>query len=207
MSFNIVASTTAVDEGGSVTFTISSVGLPDGAYYYTLYEEIGSSITGDDFTSVTPLDGSFNITGGTASLTFTAAEDLTTEGEDKFKLQVKAGSASTEILGESPLVTIGDSSQAVGQFANGITFGPVQVNRDDTNPGYESDWYAICDLDNVPDGSSIALFIDDSGSMSQATVQASYDKFVAKLNERNITITTVTNSNEDWITPFLVNFP
>lgn len=207
MSFNIVASTTAVDEGGSVTFTISSVGLPDGAYYYTLYEDIGSSITGDDFTSITPLDGAFNITGGTASLTFTAAEDLTTEGEDKFKLQVKAGSASTEILGESPLVTIGDSSQAVGQFANGITFGPVQVNRDDTNPGYESDWYAICDLDNVPDGSSIALFIDDSGSMSQATVQASYDKFVAKLNERNITITTVTNSNEDWITPFLVNFP
>ena len=207
MSFNIVASTTAVDEGGSVTFTISSVGLPDGAYYYTLYEDIGSSITGDDFTAITPLDGSFNITGGTASLTFTAAEDLTTEGEDKFKLQVKAGSASTEILGESPLVTIGDSSQAVGQFANGITFGPVQVNRDDTNPGYESDWYAICDLDNVPDGSSIALFIDDSGSMSQATVQASYDKFVAKLNERNITITTVTNSNEDWITPFLVNFP
>lgn len=206
-TINITESSTSVDEGGSVTFTISGSNIPDGTYYYTIYEDIGSSITGDDFTAITPLDGSFNIVGGTASLTFTAAEDLTTEGEDKFKLQIKAGSASTEILAESNLVTIGDSSQAVGQFASGITFGPVQVNRDDTNPGYESDWYAICDLDNVPDGSSIALFIDDSGSMTQATVQASYDKFVAKLNERNITITTVTNSNEDWITPFLVNLP
>ena len=43
--------------------------------------------------------------------------------------------------------------------------------------------------------------------MTQANVQASYDAFVAKLNEKNITITTVTNSNEDWITPFIVDLP
>ena len=43
--------------------------------------------------------------------------------------------------------------------------------------------------------------------MTQATIQASYDAFLAKLNERNITITSVTNSNEDWITPFLVDLP
>jgi len=40
-----------------------------------------------------------------------------------------------------------------------------------------------------------------------STVQASYDKLVEKLNERNITITSVTNSDEDWITPFLVDLP
>ena len=70
-----------------------------------------------------------------------------------------------------------------------------------------TDWYKICKIDDLPEGSSIALFIDTSGSMTQATIQASYDKFVAKLNEKNITITTVTNNNEDWITPFLVNLP
>jgi hypothetical protein len=43
--------------------------------------------------------------------------------------------------------------------------------------------------------------------MSQSTIQASYDAFVAKLNEKNITITTVANSNEDWITPFIVDLP
>ena len=60
------------------------------------------------------------------------------------------------------------------------------------------------DIDSLPEGSSIALFIDGSGSMTQANVQASYDAFVAKLNAKNITITTVTNSDEVvgliWVT-------
>ena len=104
-------------------------------------------------------------------------------------------------------VTINDTSRAVGSNANGLTFGPVQVNRDGGVEANASDWYTICGLDNVPDNSSIALFIDGSGSMTQATVQASYDLLLSKLNARGITITTVTNTNEDWITPFLVNLP
>ena len=99
------------------------------------------------------------------------------------------------------------SPKDVGSNANGLTFGPVQVNRDNGNAALASDWYAICGLENVPEGSSIALFIDNSGSMTQATVQASYELLVSKLNARGITITTVTNSNEDWITPFLVDLP
>lgn len=43
--------------------------------------------------------------------------------------------------------------------------------------------------------------------MTQATIQASYDLLVEKLNAKNITITSVTNPNEDWITPFLVDLP
>ena len=65
----------------------------------------------------------------------------------------------------------------------------------------------ICKIDDLLEGSSIALFIDTSGSMNMGTIQASYNKFVAKLNEKNITITTVTNNSEDWITPFLVDLP
>ena len=41
--------------------------------------------------------------------------------------------------------------------------------------------------------------------MNMRTVSQSYDKLVQKLNERNITIITVTNSNEDWIAPFLTD--
>ena len=43
--------------------------------------------------------------------------------------------------------------------------------------------------------------------MTQATVQASYDLLLSKLNARGITITSVTNTSEDWITPFLVDLP
>ena len=202
---NITESSTFVDEGGSVTFTISGSNIPDGTYYYTIYEEEGT-IAATDFNPES-LNGSFSVSNNSGSLTITLANDLSTEGTDKFKVQIRIGSITGTIVAESNIITIGDTSKGVGSAANGLTFGPIQVNRDDSNPGNESDWYAICDIDNIPDGSSIALFIDGSGSMTQATVQASYEKFVAKLNERNITITTVTNTDEDWITPFLVNLP
>ena len=67
------------------------------------------------------------------------------------------------------------------------------------------DWYDICSLDQLPEGGKVAIFIDTSGSMNMRTVSQSYDKLVQKLNERNITIITVTNPNEDWIAPFLTD--
>ena len=202
---NVAESATSVDEGGSVTFTISGSNIPDGTYYYTIYEEEGT-VASTDFNPAN-LNGSFSVSNNSGSVTITIAEDITSEGPDKFKIQIRAGSISGTVIAESNAITINDTSRTPGSTANGLTFGPVQVNRDDSNPGNESDWFAICDIDTLPEGSSIALFIDTSGSMTMATVQASYDAFVAKLNAKNITITTVTNSNEDWITPFLVNLP
>ena len=202
---NVSESATSVDEGGSVTFTISGSNIPDGTYYYTIYEEEGT-VASTDFNPAN-LNGSFSVNSNSGSITITIAEDITSEGPDKFKIQIRTGSISGTVIAESNAITINDTSRTPGSTANGLTFGPVQVNRDDSNPGYESDWFAICDLDTLPEGSSIALFIDTSGSMTMSTVQASYDKFVAKLNEKNITITTVTNSNEDWITPFIVDLP
>ena len=202
---NVSESATSVDEGGSVTFTISGSNIPDGTYYYTIYEEEGT-IASTDFNPAN-LNGSFSVSNNSGSITITIAEDITSEGPDKFKIQIRTGSISGTVIAESSAITINDTSRTPGSTANGLTFGPVQVNRDDSNPGNESDWFAICDIDTLPEGSSIALFIDTSGSMNMTTVQASYDKFVAKLNAKNITITTVTNSNEDWITPFLVDLP
>ena len=208
---NVSESATSVDEGGSVTFTISGSNIPDGNYYYTIYEEEGTIVSSDFNTSAgfdpVNLEGLFSVNNNSGSITINISEDITSEGPDKFKIQIRTGSTSGTVIAESNAITINDTSRSPGSTANGLTFGPVQVNRDDSNPGYESDWFAICDIDTLPEGSSIALFIDTSGSMTMATVQASYNKFVAKLNEKNITITTVTNSNEDWITPFLVDLP
>ena len=46
------------------------------------------------------------------------------------------------------------------------------------------------------------MFIDNSGSMTTAVVQASYDLLVSKLNARGITFITVENGTEDWISSF-----
>ena len=134
-------------------------------------------------------------------------DDFITEGIESFYVEFRYTSSMNVILATSPTITINDSSRSPGSSATGFTFGPVIVNRDGGTAANATDWYKICKIDDLPEGSSIALFIDASGSMTLQTVRASYDAFVAKLNEKNITITTVTNSAEDWITPFLVDLP
>ena len=204
-TFSVAESSTFVDEGGTVTFTVTGSNIPNGTYYYSIEQESGI-ITASDFNPAS-LTGSFNISSNTGTFTITIADDFTTDGTDSFSVDVRRGSVTGTVVASSNTITINDTSRNVGSSSNGLTFGPVQVNRDNGNAANTSDWYTICDLDNVPDGSSIALFIDGSGSMTQAVVQASYELLVSKLAARNITITTVTNSQEDWITPFLVDLP
>lgn len=76
-----------------------------------------------------------------------------------------------------------------------------QVIRDNGTPP-TSDWYTICGIDQLPDGSKLALFIDTSGSMRLDTVRASYNLFKQKIQARNMSIIEVFNGNENWILPF-----
>jgi hypothetical protein len=202
----VVPSATTVNEGGSVTFTITGTNIPDHSSRYRAYI-IGSASIGDDFTNTGSSFKSFGITNNTGSVTLDVKDDFLSEGIESFYVEFRYNSATSNLLATSPTITINDTSREPGSAANGFTFGPVQVNRDNGQVSNTTDWYKICNIDDIPDGSSIALFIDTSGSMTQSTIQASYNEFLAKLNERNITITSVTNSNEDWITPFLVDLP
>lgn len=88
------------------------------------------------------------------------------------------------------------------QDAGAQFIGPIHVNRDQGNVALRSDWYALCSLDELPMNGSIALFIDNSGSMTTGTVQASYNYFIERLQERGISVVTVENGDEDYITPF-----
>ena len=200
----VTASSTTVNEGGSVTFTINGTNIPDHSSKYRAY--FVGSVSGDDFTNISSFK-SFGITNNTGSVTLNLSDDFITEGIESFYVEFRYNSATSNLLATSPTITVNDTSREPGSAANGFTFGPVIVNRDDGNPDNITDWYKICNIDDLPEGSSIALFIDTSGSMTMGTVQASYNAFLAKLNERNITVTSVTNNNEDWITPFLVDLP
>ena len=202
----VVPSATTVNEGGSVTFTITGTNIPDHNTRYRAYL-IGSVSTPDDFTSTGSSFQSFGITNNTGSVTLDVKDDFLSEGIESFYVEFRYNSATSNLLATSPTITVNDTSREPGSAADGFTFGPVLVNRDNGNPDNITDWYKICNIDDLPEGSSIALFIDTSGSMTMGTIQASYDAFLAKLNEKNITVTSVTNSNEDWITPFLVDLP
>ena len=206
-TYSVTPSVTSVNEGSTVTFTVTTTGVPNGTILYWTTSQVSGTISASDFSDVA-LNGSFTINSNTGTITRTISADRSTESVPEiFQLQIRRSSTSGTIVATSDSVTINDTSKNVGSSSNGLTFGPVQVNRDNGNTALASDWYTICRLENLPDGSSIALFIDGSGSMTQATVQASYNLLVSKLNARGITITTVTNDYEDWITPFLVDLP
>ena len=202
----VTASSTTVNEGGSVTFTINGTNIPDHSSRYRAYI-IGSASIGDDFINAGSSFKSFGITNNTGSVTLYLKDDFITEGIESFYVEFRYNSATSNLLATSPTITVNDTSREPGSAANGFTFGPVIVNRDNGNPDNITDWYKLCNIDDIPDGSSIAVFIDTSGSMNMSTIQASYDAFLAKLNARNITVTSVTNSSEDWISPFLVDLP
>ena len=200
----ISQSATTLNEGDLVNFTVSTTGYASGTTFWWDIEST-SGITAADFND-NQLSGYFSInSSGQAVVSKQLTQDLSTEGIEKFKLNVRSGANTGPIILTSSEIIVNDTSVNIGANANGKTFGPVNVNRDDGNSANSSDWYTICGLDNIPDGSKVAIFIDTSGSMTMSTIQASYDLLLSKLNARGITIISVTNQNEDWITPFLTD--
>ena len=200
----ISQSATTLNEGELVNFTISTTGYATGTTFWWDIEST-AGITAADFND-NQTSGYFSInSSGQAVVSKQLVQDLTSEGIEKFKFNVRSGANTGPIILTSSEIIVNDTSVDIGSNANGKTFGPVNVNRDGGGTNATSDWYTICGMDNLPDGSKVALFIDTSGSMTMSTIQASYDLLLSKLNARAITIISVTNSNEDWITPFLTD--
>ena len=198
MIATVTQSSTELNEAGTVTFTVTTTGLSNGTQlYFSTDDEVDGTIKEEDFTDNT-LTGICTITNNTGSVVRTVSRDRTTEGTERFLIQIRETSSTGSIVGVSTLIRINDTSIAPGQNATGKIFGPIQVNIDNGVVTSKSDWYSICNLSNLPEGSKVAIFIDDSNA-----TKASYDALVAKLNERNITVITVTDTNEDWITPFI----
>ena len=223
--FDVTTDKTLVNEGDDLTVTFGnprhpvtgiSTFMPDGPVYATLEAVSGTFPIGvnnipEDFSypwadlKSLVQTGYRSGYGNSSTFTIPVYADFLKEGLEVFYVAIRGGSYTNPIIARSADITINDKSTEPGSKANGLTFGPVIVNRDDGVVANATDWYKICNIDDLPEGSSIAMFIDDSGSMSEATVQASYNKFIAKLAEKNISIITVTDSNEDWITPFLTD--
>ena len=97
-------------------------------------------------------------------------------------------------------------------WADEVTAGTAfryQVNRDGETTDGRSDWWDLIGADVLPSGAKIALCVDNSGSMTVTTVQASVNYFVEQATAAGVTIfapsggTTTYNCNgmnsEDWI--------
>lgn len=199
-SMTLTPTATLFDEStlnasSSVTVNVTTVNVADNTQF-TARVVTSTSVTSGDFSSLT---ANFTVVNNAASFSIPITRDGKTEGLETFTIEARNSAGVT--VATSPIIGITDKSY-IGSRRTGKTFGPIQVNRDNGVVANASDWYNLCNLSNVPDGSKIAIFIDGSGSMTQATIQASLDKLTAELNARQISFIVVTNSSEDWITPF-----
>lgn len=195
MNTSITESSTVANEGGTITFTVTSPNTSLNKYLYWTTEQYGQegNITASDF-SDTLLQGNVYVWQTSQTFTRTIARDRATEGTERFQITLREGGYTGIALTTSNVISVNDTSTIVGQDSNGKTYGPILVNQDSGVAANATDMYEICELNRLPNGSKVAIWRQSYGN------QAAYDALVAKLAERDISIITV--SGNDWINAF-----
>jgi hypothetical protein len=103
-TYALSRSAATVDEGGTVTITLTTTNVANGtAVPYTI---TGTGITAGDL-GLDSLTGSFTVNANTASLVLNIAADATTEGPETFTLTLDSVTPTTSVF-----VTINDTSPA-----------------------------------------------------------------------------------------------
>jgi hypothetical protein len=119
-TYSIAPSLSAINEGGSVTFNVSTTNVNPGT---TLYWTTSRS-------DVSPSSGSITISNNSASFSVTATVDLTTEGYTTFTASLRTGSTSGGILTTSAAVGINDTSTTPPTYPDTLTFDIRQFAGD-----------------------------------------------------------------------------
>lgn len=87
-SYSITASSTNINEGNSVTFTVTTQNVLSGTILYWSTSTQSGTINSSDFNDGVT-SGSFTINNSTGSITRTLSNDATTEGTESFQLQLE----------------------------------------------------------------------------------------------------------------------
>lgn len=105
--YSVIPSVYAMNEGGSVTFNITTAGIADGT---TLYWTTTGTTSAADYTD-SQTSGSVTINSNVGSVIRTLSNDLSLdEGQESFSLQLRTGSISGTIVTTSAPVTVNDTS-------------------------------------------------------------------------------------------------
>lgn len=123
-TYSIVPNITSVNEGGSVTFTVSTSNVADGTILYWV-TNASSGLVAADFTGGA-LSGQVTINGNTGSIVRSIVSDTTTEGTETFSLALKTGSTSGPTVATSATVSINDTSTTP---ASGIYYDATRCDN------------------------------------------------------------------------------
>lgn len=108
VTYAIAPSATTVNEGVTITFTITTTNIANGT---TVYWDTTGGVNAADFTD-NAVSGNINVNNNTATFTRTLKNDLSlnqTEGTETFQIRVSDG---TNIVATSPTITVNDTSYA-----------------------------------------------------------------------------------------------
>ena len=114
-TFSVAANPTSVNEGQTVTFTLTTTNVPNGRTVgYTV-----TGITSNDLSSGS-LTGSFSVSSNSAQVQVTLANDSTTEGPETMTLTCDSTDSSGASTGSpSTSVSISDTSTGSGSSGGG----------------------------------------------------------------------------------------
>lgn len=105
--------TATVDEGSTISYTVSTTNFGSGTLYWTI-EGVSGTINDADFSSpasAVSAGGSVTITANSGSFSLTISNDVTTEGTESYRVNLRKTSTSGTIVATSNTTTITDSSK------------------------------------------------------------------------------------------------
>ena len=155
LSYSLAPSSTLVNEGTTVTFTVTTVNFGSGTLYWTL-EGILGTINNADFSSpanAVSSGGSVTITDNSGSFAVALSNDATTEGAESFRANLRTGSTSGTVVATSSTVAVTDTSVPAIQIINEIQIiNSIQIintqiqiiNTSVCPPGQEPVYYQTC---------------------------------------------------------------
>lgn len=204
LSYGITQSSTSLNEGDSVTFTITTQGVPNGT---TLYYTTTGTVNSNDFTDGL-LSGSLTINNNSALLTKTLSNDLTivgTENQETFQIQIRTGSTTGSIVATSSTITVEDTS--VSSYT--LTQSATQINEGESVsftlntvgiPNGTTLYYTSSNTTDVTPSSGSFTVNSNTGSFSitasQDTIIESDESFVVNIRTSSVTGNIVATSSQ-----------
>ena len=167
-TYNLGSSLASVNEGSSVTFTLSTTNISDG----TLVPYVITGVSLADLASGA-LTGNFTVASGLASASITLAADALTEGSETMTVSLSSGVASASVIvndtSKTPLYSLTSSSASVNEGSSVVfTLSTANVANGTSVP------YVISGISagDLSSGSLTGSFTVSNGSASTSITLA-----------------------------------
>ena len=109
-SYNITPSVTQLNEGNTLTTTVTTQNVTEGTTLYWVVDPHTGTIAAADF-STGSMSGTGTVNNSTFTITHVIANDVLTEGEEKFAIKLYTDSGYTNNVANTSVIEIFDTSQ------------------------------------------------------------------------------------------------